>query len=182
MKIALMAYARSGKDEIYNIIKEYSEATNGGKVVRLAFGDALRHYAHEITDVPTDPKPRWLYEQFGKFMRLLDKDVWVKQLDKTYRQAMESGYKNFVITDLRQPNEYEWAKENGFTIVFVACDEVTRKERSQGDTNWVAVNPSETEIVNLVPDYSIWNGGSLDTLIKNTVELYRRVARCTEES
>lgn len=182
MKIALMAYARSGKDSVYEIIRDYSEATSRGIVARLAFGDALRKYAHEITDVPTEPKPRWLYEKFGKFMRMIDKDVWVKQLDKTYKQAMQLGLENFVITDLRQPNEYKWAKENGFNIVFIECDESIRKERSQSDSNWVAVNPSETEIANLASDYVIKNNGSLDALIKETIDLIGRVEKCTEES
>lgn len=162
MKIALMAYARSGKDEIYKHINAHAKKSNMGDVVQLSFGYALRKYAHELTDVPTDPKPRWLYEQFGKAMRDIDQDVWVKQVDKAYQSALRNGFEHFVITDLRQPNEYEWAKANGFVIVYVSCAEAIRKERSQGDTNWVAVNPSEKEIENIPYDIMIWNEGSLD--------------------
>ena len=166
-----MAYARSGKDEIYSIIR----GTSKEEVGRLAFGDALRGYAHKITDVKLEPKPRWLYEQFGKAMRDIDPDVWVKQLEKTYQLALQEGITSFVITDLRQPNEYKWAKENGFTIVFVECDESIRKERSQGDTNWVAINPSETDMADQIPDFVIWNEGSLDELIFTTKFLLKEV-------
>lgn len=164
MKIALMGYARSGKDEMYEIMKNYINKVNKEGVGRLAFGDALKQYAHEITDIPTEPKPRGLYEQFGKAMRDIDPDVWIKQLEKTYIDLSWGGVEHFVITDLRQPNECQWAIDNGFTVVYVACDEEIRKERSKGDTSWVAVNPSETEIANLPYSLMVWNEGDLREL------------------
>lgn len=186
MKIALMGYARSGKDEICSILRGYFKETNRGDVVQLAFGNALRKYAHELTDVPTEPKPRWLYEQFGKAMRDIDPDVWVKQVDKNYQSALRNGFEHFVITDLRQPNEYQWAKDNGFIIVYVDAKEEIRKERSKGDSNWVAVNPSETEIANLEWKISIVNNGKKESLEKCVEAVVKTVEgglfKCIKES
>lgn len=174
-----MGYARSGKDEIYSIIKDLNQED----VVKLSFGYALKKYAHEVTDIPLEPKPRWLYEQFGKAMRDIDPDVWVKQVDKTYKDALKNGFNNFVITDLRQPNEYKWCKDNGFTIVYVDASEEVRKERSKGDTNWVAMNPSETEIENLEWKISIVNNGKKENLEKIVKELMKGgYFKCTKES
>src|SRR5699024_11446627 len=70
-------------------------------------------------------------------MRKLDENIWIRHVE----QASESDklfpeYKGVVIDDLRQPNEYEWARANGFTIIRVGASDDLRLERAkqEGDS------------------------------------------------
>src|SRR5699024_5800192 len=76
-------------------------------------------------------KPRKLYQDFGQAMRQLDEDIWIRHVE----QAIETdktfpNYKGVVIDDLRQPNEYDWARANGFTIIRVNADDGDRIYRA----------------------------------------------------
>jgi hypothetical protein len=169
MKIALMGYARSGKDSIYSLIQKHKL----GYVHRMAFGDALRFKFHRMfMDIPEDPKPREGYEIFGKAMRDIDKDFWVKQLSSLYR-SMELQGENIVITDLRQPNEAAWCRANGFKIVYVDADPSLRRERSITDSNWKAINESEKHIENMEADYVLFNQGSMEDLENEVIMMLR---------
>jgi dephospho-CoA kinase len=167
MKIALLGYARTGKDTIYELIKKHHDYGTR----RIAFGDVLRDSFHEMFDIPRSPKPREGYEKYGKAMREIEKDVWVKALSHRYQKLLTYGFEDFVVTDLRQPNEAEWAKQNGFVLVRVDADVKDRQERSASDTNYLPINPSETEIENIHPDWVIRNNGSLEDLEKAVINL-----------
>lgn len=172
MKIALMGYARSGKDTIYELVQKHSSSP----VYRLAFGDDLRFLFHRLLDIPKDPKPREGYEIFGKAMRDLDKNFWVKQLDRTYQALYDQGADDFIITDLRQPNEALWAKENGFKIVRVLAEPAIRKDRSQGDSDWFPINDSEKHIRYINCDYVIFNNGSIDNLEDDVIKMIKELS------
>lgn len=169
LKIALMGYARSGKDTVFSLIQKHSTKY----AWRLAFGDQLRFHVHRLCpDLPTDPKPREAYEIFGKAMRDIDQDFWVKELDYVYKNMSNDLHirdLNVVITDLRQPNELKWCRENGFKIVYVHAHPIARQKRSVTDSKWAEINESEKYIRDMHRDCSIANNGSLESLEKQVV-------------
>lgn len=171
MKVALMGYARSGKDTFGNLLKHH----NVNKTTRnIAFGDELRYKMSELfPDLPTNPKPRRELELFAKACRSIDEDVWVKALARRYGRLLEAGVEDFIITDMRQPNEAKWATQNGFVIVKVESDMRFRSERSTGDTVFSAVNESEKYLHTIYPDWVIRNDGDLEELEMEAVNLLK---------
>lgn len=167
-KIALCGKMRSGKDVIaHHLYIRY-------RYDKVAFGDALKRLAHEtFPDVGVLSKPRALYQQFGQLMREIDPDVWVKHVERriegtiNYRKSTDDNI-GVVITDLRQPNEYEWARANGFTIIHVTAPDELRVERAiaAGDDFTEADLSHETEqhVDGFEVDAEIVNDGTVEEL------------------
>lgn len=137
INIALTGKMRSGKDTVArNLIRLMSEEY---KVQTFAFGDSLKVYAKELfpDEFVNGRKPRDLFQWFGQTLRSRNEDVWINQLAKElnkYNTTYEALNKKVVniITDLRQPNEYQFCKENGFYIIKVECDDAIRIKRMDG--------------------------------------------------
>lgn len=158
--IALTGKMRSGKDTTANYLARILQS-HGYLVNIIAFGDALKENAHRVfpDEVQGDEKPRELYQWFGQTMRQRDPDVWVKQVKNKINKINESyddginsmvyGNKKVVhiITDLRQPNEYEFCVMNGFKIIKVECSDEVRLSRmnSLGDNFSLQDLKHETE-------------------------------------
>src|SRR5699024_5322282 len=96
----------------------------------------------------------------------LDEDIWIRHVE----QAIESDklfpdYKGVVIDDLRQPNEYEWSRDNGFTIIRVNADEGDRLDRASklGDkfSSEDLRHETERHVDDFEADYDIWNGNGV---------------------
>ncbi len=170
IKIALTGKLRSGKDEVakHLYLKSYF-----GKV---AFGDELKRLYHETFPwIPELPKPRAGYQRYGQLMRHeFDQDVWIRHTERkvndmiSVRVNLGDEKIGVVITDLRQPNEYEWARKSGFTVIRVTAPDVLRIERARraGDNFTEADLEHETEqnIDSYEVDYEIINDGSLGEL------------------
>lgn len=118
MRVALIGKMRSGKSTIADLLVENLDYT------KLSFGTRLKQFAHEVFDVEEGVKPRKLYQDFGQYCRKIDNDVWVKWVERDMGDKQ-----NVVIDDLRQPNEYEWAKKNGFILFHVRCSDGVRLMR-----------------------------------------------------
>jgi dephospho-CoA kinase len=168
VKIALCGRIRSGKDTVAN----HLYIRHG--FVKVAFGDALKRIAHDTFPwVSEFSKPRALY-QFMNVMREYDKDVWIKHAEQAVKGAIDfrvhTGAEKVgvVITDLRQPNEYEWARNNGYTIIRITAPDEARLFRAKlaGDDFNEADLEHETEshIDSFDCDYEIVNAGSVDEL------------------
>lgn len=172
-KIALCGKMRSGKDTVGDyLVGNYT-------FTPLAFGDKLKEIAHlTFPWIPNEPKPREMY-QFMNVMRDFSKDVWVRHVDIKVKKLKEKGVQKVVVTDLRQPNEYEWAKENGFTIVRVSAEEEVRiqRMRDSGDEFDPESLNHKTEIYidDFDVDYEIENNGTLEDLESKIVELIEKV-------
>ena len=182
IKIALTGKMRSGKSSVAEILWLDYDLT------RRSFGGALKYYADKMFEGSTaypieveeygEPcpfdgkrdtrikKPRKLYQDFGQAMRQLDEDIWIRHVE----QAIETdktfpNYKGVVIDDLRQPNEYEWAKAHGFTIIRVNADEGDRLDRAAklGDKFSAEDLRHETErhVDDFKADYVIENGSGV---------------------
>jgi dephospho-CoA kinase len=156
MKIALVGYARSGKDTVAELIKSELKSC---KIVSL--GDEMKKEFHKLfPSIPKDPKPRDHYETFGQSMREIDPDVWINKV----KLPNERGFKNVVITDVRQLNEAEWVKDNDFYLVEVWSPLGFRVQRSEYDSEFTAVNSSEAHLHEIKCHYKLDNAGSIEDL------------------
>jgi dephospho-CoA kinase len=169
VKIALCGKLRSGKDTAAN----HLYIRHGFD--RVAFGDALKRNAHAVFPWISDgTKPRALYQQYGQLMREIDPDVWIKHAEMAvkgtidFRVSMGEEAIGIVITDLRQPNEYEWARANGYTIIRVTAPDEVRIGRAikAGDDFNVhdLAHSTELEVDNFDVDYTVENNGTVDEL------------------
>lgn len=175
-KIALTGKMRTGKDTVAEII--VNNHSSDGAV--YAFGDELKQLAHEIFPyVPRVPKPRDLY-QFMNVMRNYDEDVWVNHMDRRINSDMRAFLLDtIVITDVRQQNEYEWCRKNGFTIVRVESSDNVRKERmiSAGESASDEALSHKTEQYSdsFDVDYVIENSGTVAELEAEVERIMKQI-------
>jgi dephospho-CoA kinase len=180
VKIALTGKMRSGKD----LCGSHLYINYGFD--RVAFGDALKKNAHATYPwVSEFSKPRALYQQFGQLMREIEPDIWIKHAEQAVKGAIDfrvnTGAEKVgvVITDLRQPNEYEWARANGFTIIRVTApdeDRIARAKIAGDDFNEADLaHETESHIDGFTVDYEIHNDGSLDDLKRKVDEIMEEI-------
>jgi dephospho-CoA kinase len=184
--IGLLGRLRSGKDEVARYL-----AANYG-YTQFAFGDELKRYAHELFGEPApDEKPRELYQWFGQAMREHDPDIWVRKCFEAIEWNRDSipeylrrahGYVTngevvlsvparpfrAVVSDVRQPNEYDALKSAGYVVIRVEAPDAVRIDRAikSGDVFNYAdlVHDTETALDGYVADFTVDNSGSLDKL------------------
>jgi len=166
IKIAITGGLRTGKDTV----KERILMTND-YFVPIAFGDALKRLYHDLLPwVPEHPKPRAGYQQFGQAMReQFGEDIWIRHAERMLDfYARHKRYDGVVLSDLRQPNERDWARANGFTIVRVTAPTETRLERAKhaGDKFDEAdlAHDTESHFESFETDFEIVNAGNFDDL------------------
>lgn len=167
IKIALTGKMRSGKDTVYGILKDEIESPSLGdkaQVTQYTFGGQLKHFAHELfPDKLSKGKPRKLYQEFGQLMRQIDPNVWVNQVHKKISQVED--YAVFVdehnsivvsiITDLRQPNEYKYCRDNGFHIIRIKASDKTRMARMKAEGDNVSLGDLQHETETYVDSYGV---------------------------
>jgi dephospho-CoA kinase len=169
VKIALTGKMRSGKDTVAH----HLYIRHGFD--RVAFGTALKKNAHATFPwVSEFSKPRALYQAYGQLMREIDGEVWIKHAERAVKGAIDfrvntgADKVGVVITDLRQPNEYVWARANGYTVIRVTAPDEDRIKRAiaAGDDFTVHDLTHETELAidGFAVDYDIHNDGSVDDL------------------
>jgi hypothetical protein len=140
-----------------------------------------------IQDVPLNAIPPFADMQFNVMMSVreflqklgteamregLHKNVWVNALFVDYKESRRKvedeeyvkEYPNWIITDLRFPNELDAVeKRHGITI------RVTRPvEKSK---NTAKLHSSETALDKAVFDYEIINDGTMEELVKKVREV-----------
>lgn len=179
IKIALTGKLRSGKDTVANRLYI------GHDFHRVAFGDELKRLAHEtFPHISEASKPRALYQQFGQLMREMDPDVWIRHVDRKVKALIDvhAPHKDrvgIVITDLRQPNEYAWAKHNGFSIVRVSAPDDVRIGRAleAGDDFTIhdLAHPTEIALNSFEVDYQIVNDGTVEELKRQVDEMMAEI-------
>lgn len=169
IKIALTGKMRAGKDTVFSIlakelVKQAHKADEQISVNQFAFGDDLKLYAEAIfpEQFEDGKKPRELFQNFGQTMREFNPDVWVdKVANKVQRHGTKDGKKISFVTDLRQPNEYKYCKDNDFYIIKVTAPDEIRLARmnSEGDSFSQKSLEHETEshIDTYETDYIIHN-------------------------
>jgi dephospho-CoA kinase len=181
VKIALTGKLRAGKDEV----AQHLYIKHG--FTRIAFGDALKKEALAVFPwIPQNSKPRALFQQFGQLMRELDEDVWIKHVDRAikghidFRISMGADQIGIVLTDVRQQNEVDWCRENGFTIIRVTAPDDVRIARAieAGDDFTVHDLAHETELAidGFAVDYEIQNDGTVEELKAQIDDILTRLA------
>jgi dephospho-CoA kinase len=180
VKIALTGKMRSGKDTIANhLYIKYNFS-------QVAFSDALKRTAHETFPwVSEFSKPRALYQSMGQLMRQIDNEVWIKHAERAVKGAIDFNVHTgaekvgVVITDLRQPNEYEWARNNGYTVIRVTApdeDRIARAKIAGDDFNEADLeHETESHIDGFAVDYEIHNDGSVDELKRKVDEIMEAI-------
>jgi dephospho-CoA kinase len=169
VKIALCGRLRSGKDTIANhLYLKYGFS-------QVAFGDALKRVAHETFPwVSEFSKPRALYQSVGQLMREIDSEVWIKHAEQAVKGAIDfrvnTGAEKVgvVITDVRQQNEVDWCRSNGFTLIRVTApdeDRIARAIAAGDDFNENDLeHETEQAIDSFEVDHEVTNAGTVDDL------------------
>ncbi|MEH7521706.1 AAA family ATPase [Bacillus sp. JJ1503] len=167
-KICLCGKLRAGKDAVAQQLYLHHGFD------KVAFGDALKRVAHETFPwVSEFSKPRALYQQVGQLMREIEPDVWIRHVERRVESFInirkdDRDRVGIVVTDLRQPNEYEWARANGFTIIRVTAPEADRLLRAKlaGDDFSEADLAHETEshVDGFTVDFEVVNDGTVEEL------------------
>ncbi|WP_145616298.1 hypothetical protein [Bacillus licheniformis] len=162
MKLAFAGKMRSGKNAAASFFTEDT-------TVELGFSDEFKQLAKVyFPQEVAKGKPRPIYQFIGQGFRQFDPDIWVKCLDRKLINLMESGVSDFIVTDVRQMNEYSYLKKKGFTVIKVEAEEEIRKERiiAAGDTFKPESFYHETELsVDFLPcDYLVTNNTTLEDL------------------
>lgn len=171
LRLVIAGELRSGKSTLANYAEEHYH------MAPFAFGDELKSAFHYFyPHIPRDPKPRKGYQLFGQFMRYVyGEDYWLKQcfenIETSRKAAAGYGFSHDfapIITDARQPNEFEYCREQGYKIIKVVAPLEARKERAlkEGDVFNEEDLQHETELYvkTLTPDYLIINDGTLQEL------------------
>lgn len=125
IKIAFIGRQRSGKTTGAEALKLHFLATGGFEwekthVYMTSFGKAMKEKFEEFTGEKFDKKEhRKMIQLFGQLHRHYDNDIWVKQVKGDLRQAEIQGYSHFIIDDVRQANEVQFCKDNGFILIYL---------------------------------------------------------------
>jgi len=178
LKIALTGKMRSGKDSIANHLWFHH-----GFEYPVSFGQSLKYYADKIyvhTPKESGGKQRRLYQTFGEAARKYDSLVWVRHAEFSVNELLKKrDIKGIVISDLRQPNEFEWCRANDFVIVRVSAslEERVRRAEIAGDAFELAQLEHETEsyVDSFEVDYELINDGSLADLWANVDEIVAEI-------
>lgn len=181
--IAVIGKMRSGKDEFASILLEL-----GYPVKRIAFGDSMKGmFSNSFPLIPMEPKPIQLLQHFGQSMRSIDEDVFVKPtmskywFDKQIRKSKDYKERlvSYVVTDVRQPNEYAAVTEAGFIPVRVYASEKTRIARmiTNGETvsQDILQAPTEKYLESFSVEYTISNDGTREEFKQEIIELIKKI-------
>ncbi|MBH0358980.1 AAA family ATPase [Bacillus toyonensis] len=166
-KIAITGKARSGKTEL----SHYAWMLFGFK--EFDFSAVLKDEFHRLfPHIPRDPKPRAYYQKFGQWLREIDPDIWVKMtMEKVHEYCFEDALNKVnhkpkvLVNGVRQPNEYQRLRDEGFIIIWVNASDDLRIDRAHnaGDvfTEEDLSHDTESHINGFVVDYEINNVGTV---------------------
>lgn len=154
MRIALCGEARSGKDTVAEMLEDFHS---------MSFGYYMKeaYYDRYPTRIGT-PKDREHMIAFSKPIVDVYPTVWVDWVANELSMNMEmSSQRDYVITDLRQPHEEKWCRDNGFHIVRVHRPEEERRKAQLAKGE----NPDNQDLpYEVKADFHIYNDGSLEDL------------------
>jgi hypothetical protein len=122
--VAITAKARSGKDHTANVIKTQYPLSS---TIR-AFAEPIREIAFALYG-EVKGKNREALIMIGQGLRKEDPNIWIKvwlrRNIELYLKTKGDSDK-FICQDLRQPNEYQFFKNLGATIVRIDTDQELR--------------------------------------------------------
>lgn len=187
VKIGIIGSMRSGKDTFAEPL------LHSKSMYHLRFADGIREIITSFFPeaVSGTGKPREHYQHIGQSLRQLDPDVWVNSLEQDYinilrmLHILEDTTSGIIITDVRQPNEVEWCRRNGFTLVKLVASSDVRRQRiiDCGDkfSEEQFYHETESYVKQVAADYVINSNCSKEELQKKAVELYEKLSKQEEQ-
>lgn len=152
MRIAVYGKLRAGKTAVCDYIIEKFDCEI------LECSGALQEIVDILYPDKKGIKDRELLVTIGQHLRKIDEDIWVNLLE---HKIKNSNAENILIAGVRQQNEYDMLKRQGFIFIQVEACENTRIERciENGDKFSIESLRNHTEMVmdNWKPDYLIIN-------------------------
>jgi len=142
-----------------------------------------------VQQVPLNSIPPFADMQFNSLMSVreflqklgtdavrngLHENAWVNALFADYRGPKMSEYNpsNWIITDMRFPNEMEAvAERKGITIRVVRSFNHKMGSKETGTLDLTPLHPSETALDDAKFDYEIINDGSIEDLIEKVKQI-----------
>jgi len=125
IKIAFIGRQRSGKTTGANALKLHflhntTMDWEDTRVMVTSFGKKMKEEFEKFTGEKFDKKEhRKMIQLFGQLHRHYRDNVWISYVSAELLNAEMKGYSHFIIDDVRQANEVEWCKKNGFILVYV---------------------------------------------------------------
>lgn len=177
MRIAICGKMRSGKDTIADILVD----DYGFKNFKFSSGITSIIDEYFSDDVTKKRKMREHYQRIGQSMRKLDQNVWVNHTKGEINRYLNLNGEgsDIVVSDLRQKNEYDFLKRNGFIIIKIESDRQNRIRRAMdvNDAFHTSALDHETElsVEDITEDYLIENNGTLEDLKKDFNELMIKI-------
>jgi dephospho-CoA kinase len=165
VKIALCGKMRSGKDTVANFLREQHKFT-GFRFSEGIWETICLLYPHIYA---SKEKPRKLLQDIGQKLREVDPNIWVNY---TLQQIEEVGANRVVVTDLRQPNEFNVLKEQGFFIVRVSAEDGIRLNRILAENDNFDIqdlyHETERHVDGFNVDFEIQNNGTIEELLQKS--------------
>ncbi|MFG3611479.1 deoxynucleotide monophosphate kinase family protein [Rummeliibacillus stabekisii] len=181
LKIALLGGLRAGKDTFTDMLKAQIKDR---EVCSLAFSTGIHNIIHQYFPEQYDlGKPREYLQRIGQFMRTLNPDVWINYLFNSYEyKQMIAQNKVIFITDVRQSNEVQALRHQGFIIIKIVADTEARIRRAEelGDHFDTTALQHETEIyAEECQDYDILveNNGTLKDLENLSLKVFKQITQ-----
>lgn len=122
IKIAFIGRQRSGKTTGAEALHHHflKDGWEGTHVYRTSFGKRMKVEFEKFTGEKFDKKEhRKMIQMFGQLHRSYKDDIWVNHVANEMIVAEQRDYSHFIIDDVRQANEVEFCKKNGFILIYV---------------------------------------------------------------
>ena len=191
----IVKFADKIKDIVCLIIGCTREQLENEEFKNTPLGIEWRNYSYSIAEGKTEfdegePSvinqyrltPRMLLQQLGTDVcRAIHPNTWINAtmrdykfksysigIDKYGHQTIVDKYPNWIITDVRFPNEYDAIKERNGIVIRVNMNPSNKWiDKAEWDFNkhGIESHPSETSLDNYEFDHVISNNGTIDDLI-----------------
>src|SRR5690625_2922105 len=174
VRIAFTGKMRSGKTSA----ADYLWIERGFE--KISFASPIYRIVDDLFGSDENGKQRELLQAVGQKMREIDPELWIRPAKRSLQIYEEYLSTRGVVTDdLRQPNEYEGARANGFKIVRMISTRGTRTARAKmlNDIYGEQAFEHETDqhADEFEVDYKIFNnGGNIDVLKRQVDEIIDR--------
>jgi dephospho-CoA kinase len=164
--LAITAKPRSGKDTMANFLHE----TMLDKVALVSLGAPIYQARDIVFGKPTEEegKDRQGLIDLAQTMRNhYDADVWIKSWLSRAVYAHSFGKTSFIVADVRQPNEFEFFRSLGATMVKIEAAEDIRQSKMKHDDK---VDQEYVEQNNKDETEKFYDSFSTDVVIKNNYD------------
>lgn len=174
--IAITGKFRSGKDVIAaHLVERYG-------YTRFAFGDGIRDVCRRLypDHFRDGTKPRALLQGVGQVLRTFDEDVWVHEVFAAIKSTVNwtGAPIRPVISDLRQPNEYDRCRAEGYVLLRVTRPDSDRLATAATTDNFddsAVTHETESYVDQFTVDYDVMNDGSVADLLRKVDEVMTKI-------